>query len=97
MGLFVVAALSELFSLRSVRRGIRTTTSYARGEVVEHVTTAPTTERDGTRITFRPDPTIFMHPRVLRVAPARYLEDLSFLAASASSLALAIDLEQAFP
>ncbi len=80
IGLFVVNALSEQFTLRSVRGGIRTTARCARGEVVEPVATAPATERDGTTITFRPDPTIFTHPRVPRVALARYLEDLSFLA-----------------
>ncbi len=79
-GLFVVNALSERFTICTVSRGIRTTASYTRGVVSEPVATMATAERAGTRITFRPDPQIFMHPRVPRAELARYLEDLSFLA-----------------
>ncbi len=78
-GLFVVNALSERFTICTVSRGMLTTASYTRGVVSEPVATMATAKRAGTRITFRPDPQIFMHPRVPRAELARYLEDLSFL------------------
>jgi len=80
MGLFVVNALSERFELRSIREGMETAVAYARGTVVEAVTTIATHKPDGTMVRFRPDPTIFTYPRVPRTALANRLEDLSFLA-----------------
>jgi DNA gyrase subunit B len=79
IGLFVVNALSERFELVSIHDGIEARTIHARGEVVEPITTAPTERPSGTTIRFRPDPTIFHHPRVPRVALAQKLEDLAFL------------------
>ena len=80
MGLCVVNALSERFELRTIRAGVRTTASYARGRLVEPVTSAPANEPSGTRIRFKPDAQVFTHARVPRVELARRLEDLSFLA-----------------
>ncbi|MBC7977259.1 MAG: hypothetical protein H7138_19965 [Myxococcales bacterium] len=80
LGLVVVNALSDRFELVTVRDGIEARTTYARGEVVEPLTTTPTERPSGTTIRFRPDPLIFRHARVPRVELTRTLEDLSFLA-----------------
>jgi DNA gyrase subunit B len=79
LGLFVVNALSERFELTTVRDGVEAKTIYARGHEVEPLATAPTTRPTGTRIHFRPDPTIFRYPRVPRASLTERLEDLSFI------------------
>lgn len=79
LGLFVVNALSERFELTTVRDGVEAKTIYARGEENEPLTTTPTTRPTGTRIQFRPDPTIFRHPRIPRASLTERLEDLSFV------------------
>lgn len=79
LGLFIVNALSERFELTTVRDGIEARTTYARGELIEALTTMPTSRPSGTRIRFRPDPLIWLHPRLPRAQLAQRLEDLSFL------------------
>ncbi len=80
LGLVVVNALSERFELSTVRGGVEARTTYARGEIVEPLTTTPTKRPSGTTIRFRPDPVIFRHARVPRIELTRALDDLSFLA-----------------
>jgi DNA gyrase subunit B len=79
LGLFVVNALSERFELATIRDGIEARTTYAHGEPIEPLTTAPTAGPSGTRIRFRPDPAVLRCPRVPRVPLTQRLEDLSFL------------------
>jgi len=79
LGLVIVNALSERFELTTIRDGIEAKTVYARGEVVEPLTTVPTSRASGTRVRFCPDPLVFLHPRVPRAPLAQRLEDLSFL------------------
>lgn len=79
LGLFVVNALSERFELATIRNGIEARTIYAHGELVEPLATMPTSRPSGTRIRFRPDPEIFLYPRLPRARLAQRLEDLAFL------------------
>lgn len=80
VGLFVVNALSERFVVRTVHAGTEATIACARGVIVEPLATRTTTAPSGTTVAFRPDPAIFIYPRVPRAALAQELEDLSFLA-----------------
>lgn len=79
-GLFVVNALSERFELRTVRDGMEASIAYEGGVLATPLAVRRTRRASGTWIRFRPDPRVFTHPRVPRVALARQLEDLSFVA-----------------
>ena len=79
LGLFIVNALSERFELATVRDGVEARTMYARGVLIEPLTTVATSRPSGTWIRFRPDPQIFRFPRVPRAPLAQRLEDLPFL------------------
>lgn len=78
-GLVVVNALSESFELITVCDGVEARIVCARGEIVEPVAMRAVTGRAGTRVRFRPDPTLFVWPRVPRGDLARRLEELQFL------------------
>jgi DNA gyrase subunit B len=79
LGLFFVNALSERFELATVNAGTETRITYARGRLVEPLTTHPASDRRGTRVSFRPDPAVLRCTRVPRVELTRRLEDLAFL------------------
>ena len=80
IGLVVINALSERFELTTVSGGREAVAVYARGEPVRPLEVRRVEGPSGTRVSFRPDPMIFATTRVPRVALARGLEDLSFLA-----------------
>lgn len=65
--------------MTSVHRGSATKARYARGAAVGRVTTTRTTRASGTSIRFRPDPRVFLHPRVSRAVLSQHLDDLSVL------------------
>lgn len=59
VGVSVVAALSEHVEVDSFRGGRQLRIGFARGEVVAPLTDVGATERKGTRVRFRHDPTVF--------------------------------------
>lgn len=79
LGFVVVNALSERFDLVTVVDGREARISFARGELIEPLAIAAAARQSGTTVRFRPDPELFVHPRVSRTALASVLEDLSFL------------------
>ena len=79
LGLVVVNALSERFDLVTVCDGREARVSFARGEIIEPLAIVAGARRSGTVVRFRPDPELFVQPRVARAALAAVLEDLSFL------------------
>lgn len=79
LGLFIVNALSERFELATVLDGVEARATYACGEPIGPLATAPAERPSGTWIRFRPDPAILRYSRVPRTRLAQRLEDLSFL------------------
>ena len=59
VGIKAVNALSTRFYIRSVRDGQAKSVLYSRGEVVEESPVEPTSDPDGTLVSFTPDDTIF--------------------------------------
>ena len=59
VGIKAVNALSTRFYIRSVRDGQAKSVLYSRGEVVEESPVEPTSDPDGTQVSFTPDDTIF--------------------------------------
>lgn len=79
VGIAVCNAVSERFTLVTVRDGRSTTITCARGEVVAPRVTTPSPAPTGTTITFRPDPLVFQQLHVPRHTLAERLHELSFL------------------
>lgn len=59
VGTKAVNALSEYFKVMSVRDGQQKTVEFMRGQLMKDHEIAPTTEKNGTYVTFIPDDTIF--------------------------------------
>ena len=59
VGTKAVNALSEKFTVRSVREGEQKTAQFEGGNLIDDSKVEKTTERNGTYIHFTPDPTIF--------------------------------------
>lgn len=60
VGTKAVNALSETFSVKSFRDGMVKQADFERGKLVKEYDLTPTTERNGTLITFTPDDTLFV-------------------------------------
>ena len=59
VGIKAVNALSEVFEIQSFREGKTKYVCYSRAQIVEEREIEPTTERDGTQVTFLADKEIF--------------------------------------
>ena len=59
VGLKAVNALSEDCTVESVRNGQKVTIEFNKGELTRDCGIVPTTEENGTRVTFTPDDTLF--------------------------------------
>ena len=59
VGTKAVNALSAHFVVQAFREGQTNTATFTQGQLVEETGTLPTKEREGTLMTFRPDPEIF--------------------------------------
>ena len=59
VGTKAVNALSEMFTVQSIRDGKMKEVEYARGELVDNHNIEKTTIRNGTRVVFKPDLEIF--------------------------------------
>ena len=59
VGIKAVNALSEVFEIQSFREGKTKYVRYSRAQIVEEREIEPTTERDGTQVTFLADKEIF--------------------------------------
>ena len=59
VGTKAVNALSEMFTVQSIRDGKMKEVEYARGELVDNHNIEKTTIRNGTRVVFKPDLKIF--------------------------------------
>jgi len=79
VGLNCVNALSDWLTVEIQRGGRRWTQRYERGEIRTELTDAGETAERGTRLRFRPDPTIFSVDAVDREVVARRLRELAFL------------------
>ncbi|RMF76114.1 MAG: DNA topoisomerase (ATP-hydrolyzing) subunit B [Acidobacteria bacterium] len=79
VGVSVVNALSETLDLEIWRGGKVYRQSYSRGEPVTPFEQTGTTERRGTKITFRPDPKVFETLEVSFDVLSQRLRELAFL------------------
>ena len=61
VGIKAVNALSLSFTVQSFREGKTKRVSFSRGKVVEEGSVEPAQEKDGTRVVFQPDKTLFHH------------------------------------
>lgn len=59
VGTKAVNALSEFFKVQSFREGQTKVAEFNKGELVEDCPVAKTSERNGTKIVFSPDPSVF--------------------------------------
>ncbi|MGE0592081.1 MAG: DNA topoisomerase (ATP-hydrolyzing) subunit B [Vicinamibacterales bacterium] len=79
VGVSVVNALSERLDLEIWRNGQVYQQTYERGAPLGDLQTAGTTQRRGTKVTFRPDPTIFETVEYSFDTLAQRLRELAFL------------------
>ncbi len=79
VGVSVVNALAETLELEIWRNGTVYTQSYSRGIPTSSFEETGTTERRGTKITFRPDPEIFETLECSYEVLAQRLRELAFL------------------
>jgi DNA gyrase subunit B len=79
VGVSVVNALSEFLDMEIWREGTSWFQEFERGAPKAPLKQIGPTKRRGTRITFKPDPTIFPHPRFSFETLSTRLRDLSFL------------------
>ena len=61
VGTKAVNALSKSFTVRSYREGKMKQADFERGELIKEHKEVPTTEMNGTEVTFTPDETVFKH------------------------------------
>ena len=66
VGTKAVNALSTYFKVESFREGKTKLAEFERGELTNDAKEADTTERNGTRITFEPDATVFKNYRFIQ-------------------------------
>ena len=71
VGTKAVNALSTYFSVSSVREGQKKTAEFSQGVLQEDKEVSQTSERNGTKMVFRPDNTIFKNYRFI----PEYIED----------------------
>lgn len=72
VGIKAVNALSTYFNIESYREGMVKSVTYQRGSVTDDADICPTSEPNGTRVTFVPDDTIFQNYQY----KAEYIESL---------------------
>lgn len=66
VGTKAVNALSEYFKVQSIREGQTKIVEFSKGEITNEEEVQPTTVRQGTRISFIPDPTIFSNYKFVK-------------------------------
>ncbi len=79
VGISVVNALSEYLEVRVKRDGKVYQQRYNKGKVISDLEVVGTTEKTGTRVRFRPDPTIFEDIEFSFEVLSQRLRELSFL------------------
>lgn len=79
VGITAVNACSEWLEVEVCREGHVWTMEFARGDVVNDLKKLGTTDTTGTKITFKPDPTIFPNTNFVYETIIRKLQDAAFL------------------
>ncbi len=79
VGTKAVNALSIFFKVKSVRDGKTKSADFSQGNLTEEFPETETTERNGTEITFVPDPEIFPHFKFRKEYIQRMLRNYAYL------------------
>lgn len=79
VGTKAVNALSDYFCVKSIREGRSKAAEFSRGNIIKEYDEADSSEKNGTEITFTPDPEIFLNFKFRKEYIERMLRNYAYL------------------